>query len=186
MQNPPQIPLRLPSASVAGAHMMQEAQNAPGHHPGHATTRPAFAPQGTAQSHPPTSGHMELLPLGTSPTVPPSPATSLSPEPNPGPQQQDGEGGGTATISLRCLLPAQPPAATSLDKASRPRGVWPRPRTPAAARPISPRPPHGVSPPHPAWGKCRGQGPPAQGHLALARRGGESLSAGWRPPLTAC
>lgn len=82
--------------------------------------------------------------------------------------------------------PALPPTSTATirDKPGRPRA--PQRGLAPAQRPSSSCPLVPLSPPHPAWGKRWGPGPPAQGHLATVRKGGENLCAGWRPPLTAC
>lgn len=81
---------------------------------------------------------------------------------------------------------ALPPSLTKPAAPEPCRGVWPQPSAPAAAVLFSPCLTCWVSPLHLTWGECWGRGPPAQGHLATVRQGGENLSAGWRPPLTAC
>lgn len=113
--------------------------------------------------------------------------------------RQTREGGGSATGPGKAVaVPSSACAASHQHSLTLPRpstkpaapepcrGVWPQPRAPVAALLVSPHPPHGVSPQHLPWGKCWGPGPPTWGYLAMARRGGESLLLGWRPPLTAC
>lgn len=92
------------------------------------------------------------------------------------------KGGGSATIRPHCL----PTSDKNSHSQAPSRGLAPAPCPGGGSSHLPLYPTWSAPPCTPLGANARDWDPRTKGHLATARRGGESLSAGWRPPLTAC